>query len=482
MYNKSEVISSISLKNKYSSEVLPLVLMIVDYVAILGAEFFSYSLRNFFITTTVFKLSWLSFHVIVPVVYMVFMQVNDLYTRRMQFWRIISKIFNANVYAVTVLIVILYLAHTADTTSRLFVGLMGISAFVFLVIGRYIIKKILNHVRLLQLPVLVMGAGETAALILDYLKKDTGLGYEFIGFLEDNTPNPVVAAMLPQLGTFKEAEDVIQKTGVQHIMVIAPGLHNKEIQTIVYRLQPLVKKVAFIPDMGNMPLATLDMESLIDGHIVTFSFRNNLSRWYNRFVKRGFDLVCTLVGVICLLPVLAGIALWIYTDSPGPVIFKHRRIGRNGKEFPCYKFRSMCADADVKLKKLLETNPQARAEWETEFKLKNDPRITKSGAFLRKTSLDELPQLFNVLKGDMSLVGPRPIIREEISRYGKYIEDFYMVRPGITGMWQTSGRNDVTYDERVQMDTWYVRNWNVWFDIVLIWRTIKVVAGKKGAY
>lgn len=482
MYNKSEVISSISLKNKYSSEVLPLVLMIVDYVAILGAEFFSYSLRNFFITTTVFKLSWLSFHVIVPVVYMVFMQVNDLYTRRMQFWRIISKIFNANVYAVTVLIVILYLAHTADTTSRLFVGLMGISAFVFLVIGRYIIKKVLNHVRLLQLPVLVMGAGETAALILDYLKKDTGLGYEFIGFLEDYTPNPVVAAMPPQLGTFEEAEDVIQKTGVQHIMVIAPGLHNKEIQTIVYRLQPLVKKVAFIPDMGNMPLATLDMESLIDGHIVTFSFRNNLSRWYNRFVKRGFDLVCTLVGVICLLPVLAGIALWIYTDSPGPVIFKHRRIGRNGKEFPCYKFRSMCADADVKLKKLLETNPQARAEWETEFKLKNDPRITKSGDFLRKTSLDELPQLFNVLKGDMSLVGPRPIIREEISRYGKYIEDFYMVRPGITGMWQTSGRNDVPYNERVQMDTWYVRNWNVWFDIVLIWRTLKVVAGKKGAY
>jgi undecaprenyl-phosphate galactose phosphotransferase len=482
MYNKSEVISSISLKNKYSSEVLPLVLMIVDYVAILGAEFFSYNLRNFFITTTTFKLSWLSFHVIVPVVYMVFMQVNDLYTRRMQFWRIISKIFNANVYAVTVLIVILYLAHTADTTSRLFVGVMGISAFIFLVIGRYIIKKVLNHMRLLQLPVLVMGAGETAALILDYLKKDTGLGYEFIGFLEDNTPNPVVAAMLPQLGTFGEAEDVIRKTGVQHIMVIAPGLHNKEIQTIVYRLQPLVKKVAFIPDMGNMPLATLDMESLIDGHIVTFSFRNNLSRWYNRFVKRVFDLVCTLVGVICLLPVLAGIAFWIYTDSPGPVIFKHRRIGRNGKEFSCYKFRTMCVDADVKLKKLLETDPQARAEWETEFKLKNDPRITKSGAFLRKTSLDELPQLFNVLKGDMSLVGPRPIIREEISRYGKYIEDFYMVRPGITGMWQTSGRNDVTYDERVQMDTWYVRNWNVWFDIVLIWRTIKVVAGKKGAY
>ena len=254
------------------------------------------------------------------------------------------------------------------------------------------------------------------------------------------------------------------------------------MQQIVYRLQPLVKRISFIPDMGKMPLATLDVESLIDGHIVTFSFRNNLAQWYNRFLKRVFDIVCTVIGLICISPILAGIAIWIYKDSPGPVIFKHRRVGKDGKEFPCYKFRSMCVDADVKLKELLENDPEARAEWEKDFKLKNDPRITRSGAFLRRTSLDELPQLFNVLKGEMSLVGPRPIIRDEVPKYGKFIDDFYMVRPGVTGMWQTSGRSDVSYDERVQMDTWYVRNWNVWFDIVLIWRTIGVVLGKKGAY
>ncbi|MCI6924705.1 MAG: exopolysaccharide biosynthesis polyprenyl glycosylphosphotransferase, partial [Megasphaera elsdenii] len=220
----------------------------------------------------------------------------------------------------------------------------------------------------------------------------------------------------------------------------------------------------------------------IDGHIVSFSFRNNLALWYNRAVKRVFDVVCTLIGIICLSPFFLAIALWIYKDSPGPIIFKHRRVGRNGKEFNCYKFRSMCVDADVKLKELLERDPEARKEWETEFKLKNDPRITKSGAFLRKTSLDELPQVFNVLKGEMSLVGPRPIIQDEVPKYGPYIKDFYMVRPGVTGMWQTSGRSDTTYEERVQMDTWYVRNWNVWFDIVLIWRTIAVVLKHKGAY
>ncbi len=473
---------SISIKNKYSTAVLPIVLLIVDYIAILAAECVSYNLRNLLVPETHLRLSWLSIHVIIPVVYLGVMQVHELYTRRTQFWRIISEIFKVNIYAVVSLVVIMYLAQTAAQTSRLFVALMWVFSFAFLVAGRYITKKILGHVRALQVPVLVMGAGKTAALVLDPLQHDTGLGYDFIGFLEDRVPEPKVASMMPHLGSFSDAESVIRSTGVRHVLVIAPGLKNDEMQQIVYRLQPLVKRISFIPDMGKMPLATLDVESLIDGHIVTFSFRNNLAQWYNRFLKRVFDIVCTVIGLICISPILAGIAIWIYRDSPGPVIFKHRRVGKDGKEFPCYKFRSMCVDADVKLKELLENDPEARTEWEKDFKLKNDPRITKSGAFLRKTSLDELPQLFNVLRGEMSLVGPRPIIRDEVSRYGKFIEDFYMVRPGVTGMWQTSGRSDVSYDERVQMDTWYVRNWNVWFDMVLIWRTIGVVLGKKGAY
>lgn len=474
--------SSISIKNKHSAFLLPIVLLLVDYAAVFAAEQVSFGLRNLFVPETNLRLSWLSIHVIIPVVYLAFMQAHELYTRRTQFWRIISEIFNVNLYAIGTLVLIMYLAQTAAQTSRLFVGLMWIFSFVFLVTGRYVVKKILNRVRMLQVPVLIMGAGKTASLVLEYLQKDAGLGYDFIGFLEDHIPAENVAAMMPHLGGFSDAEDIVKRTGVQCVLVIAPGLKNNEIQDIIYRIQPLVKKVSFIPDMGKMPLATLDMESLIDGHIVTFSFRNNLAQWYNRFLKRAFDLLCTAVGIICISPLLAAIAAWIYMDSPGPVIFKHRRVGRGGKEFWCYKFRSMCVDADIKLQELLDTNPAARAEWEQEFKLKRDPRITKSGAFLRKTSLDELPQLLNVLKGDMSLVGPRPIIRDEIPRYGRFIDDFYMVRPGITGMWQTSGRNDVSYDERVQMDTWYVRNWNVWFDIVLIWRTIGVVLGKKGAY
>lgn len=142
----------------------------------------------------------------------------------------------------------------------------------------------------------------------------------------------------------------------------------------------------------------------------------------------------------------------------------------------------MCVDAKERLAELLANDPTAREEWERDFKLKDDPRITRSGAFLRKTSLDELPQIFNVLRGEMSLVGPRPIIEEELERYGEFVGDYLMVKPGITGMWQVSGRSDTTYEERVQMDTWYVRNWSVWLDLMLLWRTVAAVLLRNGAY
>ncbi|MBQ7674514.1 MAG: undecaprenyl-phosphate galactose phosphotransferase WbaP, partial [Alphaproteobacteria bacterium] len=365
---------------------------------------------------------------------------------------------------------------------RLYMGFLGIFAFLFIVLFRYIIKKLLDTLQILKEPVLLMGAGKNAALILNHIKNDIGLNYQFIGYLKDPKGNNEIAKQLPCLGTFRDAASVIQKTGVRKVLVVAPELAQSQMEDIIYELQPLVSSIGFIPDMGTMPLSTMIIESLVDGHVVMFQMRNNLMNRGNRILKFVFDWCLTLVGTICIAPIFAVISIWIYLDSPGPVIFKHRRVGKNGKEFDCYKFRSMCVDANQKLKDLLEKNPKARKEWEKDFKLKEDPRITKSGAFLRKTSLDELPQILNVLKGEMSLVGPRPIIQAEVPRYGKYISDYYMVRPGITGLWQTSGRNDIDYNERVQMDTWYVRNWNIWFDIVLLWRTFKAVLAGKGAY
>lgn len=181
-------------------------------------------------------------------------------------------------------------------------------------------------------------------------------------------------------------------------------------------------------------------------------------------------------------PILLLLTLWVAIDNGGHVIFAHQRVGKNGKLFPCYKFQTMLPNAQELLKEHLKKNPEARKEWEESFKLTHDPRVTRLGAFLRRTSLDELPQLWNVLRGDMSLVGPRPIVTEEIPRYKENIREYYMVLPGITGMWQVSGRSDTTYEERVAMDTWYVRNWSVWIDLMYLFKTVKAVFAQRGAY
>ncbi len=481
--NNSRAEVRIKASNKYAYIIVPLLLMLTDYCAVLCAEEVSFQLRNFLVPQGgVLRITKFTFYFITPVLYWVFLNICDLYSRKMQFWRIIAGIFKANIYAIFTGVILMYVAQTAATTSRLYVGLLWLWGFFFVVLFRFLLKHICDKFHWFEEPVLLMGAGLTAAILLRHFKEDIGLNYHAVGYLEDYTPNPDVAEAIPYLGKFGDATKVIRKTGVQKVLVTAPGLTREQTQEIVYDLQPLVKTVGFIPDLGTLPLSTMDVESLIDGHVVMLQMRNNLKNNWNRILKFVFDWCLTLVGTICISPFLLAIGAWVYHDSPGPIIFKHRRVGKDGKEFNCYKFRSMCVDADVKLKELLERDPEARAEWEKDFKLKNDPRITKSGAFLRKTSLDELPQIFNVLKGEMSLVGPRPIIQDEVPRYGKYIEDYYMVRPGITGMWQTSGRSDIDYDERVRMDTWYVRNWNIWFDIVLLWRTFSVVLGRKGAY
>ena len=472
-----------TLKGRYAYLLLPILLMILDYCAVVLAEQLSFILRNMLIKKHgVLRITWLHFYIICPALYLAFLNICQLYTRQMQFWRVIAGIFKANLYAILTGVLLMYVVQIAGTTSRLYTGMLWILAFFFIVLFRYILKTVAGKISWMNEPVLLMGAGKTAEILLEHITKEPGISYRFIGFLEDYEPNPVVAAKLPRLGMFAEAAEVIRKTGVQKVMVIAPGLNQQKIQDIVYELQPLVKNISFIPDMGTLPLATMDLESLVDGHIVMFRLRNNLKNKWNRTVKFVFDWIATLLGGIVIAPVFLLISLWIKLDSPGPAIFKQKRIGQHGREFYCYKFRTMCVDAQARLDELLETDEKARQEWKENFKLKDDPRITHSGKFLRSTSLDELPQIFNVLKGEMSLVGPRPIISQEIHYYGKFIEDYYMVRPGITGRWQTSGRSDTGYERRVQMDTWYVRNWDFWFDIVLLWRTMKVVIQQKGAY
>jgi exopolysaccharide production protein ExoY len=200
-------------------------------------------------------------------------------------------------------------------------------------------------------------------------------------------------------------------------------------------------------------------------------------------VKRLFDILFSLSVLTIGLPVFFLIALLIFFSSPGKIIYSHERIGRGGKPFRCYKFRSMYPNADQRLKEILATNSVLKEEWEKNFKLKQDPRITPIGSFLRKTSLDELPQFWNVLKGDLSLVGPRPVVQEEISKYfGSKASKILSIRPGLTGPWQVSGRSDASYDKRIELDEYYVDHQSFLFDLKLIAKTIPAMLFSKGAY
>jgi exopolysaccharide production protein ExoY len=203
-----------------------------------------------------------------------------------------------------------------------------------------------------------------------------------------------------------------------------------------------------------------------------------VDNWAMTFI----DMSVAFVAILLLLPVLVLITAAIFVTDGRPIIFAHKRIGRYGRQFPCLKFRSMSRDADKRLAHLLATDPAAREEWDRDHKLRNDPRITKLGNFLRKTSLDELPQLFNVLRGEMSLVGPRPIVLGEVPRYGRYFNEYCSVKPGITGLWQVSGRNDVSYRRRVAMDVMYTRNRSTVTNVWILIATVPSVLASRGSY
>lgn len=216
--------------------------------------------------------------------------------------------------------------------------------------------------------------------------------------------------------------------------------------------------------------------------ILGFSTTNKLSFRTNLFLKRLLELIIIILASPIWLIVYIFLFIAVKLTSRGPALYAHKRVGKKGSVLKCLKFRSMCVDADKKLEKILAENPEMRAQWEKERKIQNDPRVTKFGKFLRKTSLDELPQLLNVLRGDMSLIGPRPVTESELEYYGDYAEFVFSVKPGISGMWQVSGRSDTSYEERVNLDTYYIQNWSIWLDIWILIKTVWVVLSHKGAY
>jgi undecaprenyl-phosphate galactose phosphotransferase len=230
-------------------------------------------------------------------------------------------------------------------------------------------------------------------------------------------------------------------------------------------------------------LATVGVETEdLDG-LLLLHMRWNLAKPWNLALKRTFDLGVATAIILVLSPLLAAAAFAIRLDSAGPILFRQRRLGRGWRTFRCMKFRSMYRDNAARLREYLASNPDARAEWEHFAKLKSfDPRVTRAGRILRRFSVDELPQLLNVLKGEMSLVGPRPNLPRETQRMGDFAETILKAPPGISGLWQVSGRNELPFEQRLRLDEYYVRNWSLWMDVIVLVKTIGAVMRRQGAY
>ena len=456
--------------------------VLADYIAILLAEKSAMWITGLLVDAGRYdRLASPYLYFWIPLIFILFYARSNIYHMRPILDKI-RDIFYCTCNGLAVSLLFLYFAHKNIVDSVVFPVAFAVCAFVLGYAVRYVFWRCLKSWHFLYEPVLLIGAGKTAEKALRFYEHDLGYRYDVLGLLDDYPYKSPMAGKYPVLGGMWDAEKIVQETGVKTVVITAPGLAKEQLQKLISQVQPHVRNISFVPDLLGTQMMGAEVNVFFTEAILMLKIKNQLARRRNRVIKRAFDLLFTICGGLCILPFLLVIAVMVAVDNKGNVIFAHRRIGRDGKEFKCYKFQTMIPNAQEALEKYLAENPAARKEWEESFKLTDDPRVTKLGNILRKTSLDEMPQLWNVIRGDMSLVGPRPIVAKEIERYGEYFREYAMVTPGITGMWQASGRSDTTYEERVEMDTWYVRNWSVWIDLMYLFKTVKIVFTGKGAY
>ncbi len=419
---------------------------------------------------------------VVPV-WIFFFVYEGLYSRRFSFWDEIKVLWRVIFFSTLGVFTILFLGKFGERVSRTVLVIMGVIAFPVLPVFRINVKKLFMKTGLLKSKVLILGAGKTGELIFNALRKDKNLGLNVVGFLDDD-PEKIGKRIkgVKIHGGVNKAQKYIGRCGIDDVVIAMPGCGKKKFISLVNNLQHKARNILLIPDLFGLTVLGTNLQHFFQEQAIGLEVRNNLAQPVNIFIKRLFDLVLSLALFAVLFLPMAIIAALIKINSKGPAIFSQERRGKNDRPFRCYKFRTMYNDAGARLDVLLKNNEEARNEWDHHWKLNSDPRITRIGRFLRKTSLDELPQVFNVLLGDMSLVGPRPVTKMEIDRYYKDQANLcFGVRPGVTGLWQVSGRSNTSYDYRINLDSWYVRNWNLWLDIVILFKTVKVVVNSEGA-
>lgn len=364
--------------------------------------------------------------------------------------------------------------------SRLVFFYAGVLITTFLAISRLILRMILHRLRKKGWGVerlLIVGVGEVGRTVMRNVVAHPELGYQIVGFVDDDPEKGSMdIGRFQALGSITNIPRLLNELEIDEVVITLPWMYHRKIMGIVAQCKRLGVGVRIVPDIFQIPLNHLDVEYL--GGVPMIGVREITISGTQLLFKRTVDIVVSLIGLVLLFPLFAIIALAIRLDSPGPVFFRQVRVGKGEHLFTCFKFRSMREGADAEHERLRERN-EAQGVF---FKIRDDPRVTRVGRFLRRTSLDELPQLFNVLMGHMSLVGPRPAPPYEVQRYQPWHKRRLEVAPGMTGLWQVSGRSELTFDEMVLLDLYYIENWSPLLDLQILLKTIPKVIIGEGAY
>lgn len=406
------------------------------------------------------------------------------YTRLKPLWSEAKDFVKIIGYTVAVIAVVLFLSKAHF--SRIFFIAYWSLILLLVPTCRYLTKLALIRTGRFFVPVVIFGTGPNAVRSARTIESDRMLGLKVIAFVD-----PVNGSLkinhdgkLSVVASFNRVDRMKLDEKFDHPHYVFALDSADEFETNKNLINSLIGSCRFVtvsPPMYGLPLDGAEVLNVQPCDSLLVRLQNKLAKPHSAFIKRTVDVVGSAIAILISSPLMLILILVINRDG-GPVFYKQVRIGRNGSTFNCWKFRSMVPKADSVLEEYLLQHPELRKAWELDHKLKDDPRVTLFGKYIRKGSIDELPQLWNVLKGDMSLVGPRPIVYAERMRYGELFDYYMSVRPGITGLWQISGRNDTTYKERVDLDVWYSRNWSLWLDIVIVVKTIPAVLFRSGAY
>lgn len=476
-----------------------LILLPIDFIAVMGAFVLAYVIRVKLtdkpVTNPLGIILFLKVFIFIVPVWILIFALSGLYNLSGLRGKLeeLGKIFVAVSGGTMFLILIDFVSKQPIFPAKA-VPIYGyILSFVFVAFGRQIVRLVQRYLFNFGIGVhqaVVIGSGPIAQRIVADLSKTQRSGYALIGAV-DTAKN--ASKRLPNLPIYQSFDELVNKIGVRNIDEIIQAdsaLEPEEVLDMVNFASNHHLTYRFVPNQFGI-YATNSVVGTLAGMPVIAIKHTPLEGW-GRIVKRAFDLVGSVLGLVVLSPIFLVTAIAIKLADPGPVFYLHKRLSRAGKTIFVYKFRSMylkyCTgkgysgktDAEILAKDL--GRPELVAEFNKEQKLNDDPRVHSVGRFLRKTSIDELPQLINVLQGNLSLVGPRPIVEAELERYGTGQSTFLALKPGVTGLWQISGRSDIGYEERVKLDIYYVENWSLWLDIKILAKTALSVLAGKGAY